>query len=107
MIGLVAIYEPGHPLADELHALWPDSSRVHRASRGSIFQAPEAMGLAFGLHHQVIAVGSLATVVHLLADVHPALRRDTDVLCVDPQRRWVIPLTHGDSTEELTREVEA
>ncbi|WP_308271080.1 cobalamin biosynthesis protein [Kitasatospora sp. SUK 42] len=107
VIGLVAVYEPGRPLTDELHALWPDSSHAYRASRGNCFQAPEAMNLAFTLHRQVIVVGPLATVVHLLADLHRDLRRDTDVLCVDPLRRWVIPLTHGDSAEELAREVEA
>ncbi|MFH9350206.1 cobalamin biosynthesis protein [Kitasatospora sp. NPDC017646] len=105
MIGLVAIYGPGRPLADELQALWPESCHVYRASRGNCFQGPEAMQFALGRHRQVIAVGSLASVVGLLTDGRVDVPRGAEVLCVDPGRRWVIPLTHTDSAEELAREV--
>ncbi|MFI9319825.1 cobalamin biosynthesis protein [Kitasatospora aureofaciens] len=107
MIGLVAIYGPGRPLADELQALWPESSHAYRASRGNCFQAPEAMQFALSRHRQVIAVGSLPVVVGLLADERVDVPRGAEVLCVDPGRRWVIPLTHTDSAEELAREVAA
>ncbi|MFJ9774088.1 cobalamin biosynthesis protein [Kitasatospora sp. NPDC101157] len=107
MIGLVAIYGPGRPLADELQALWPESSHVYRASRGNCFQAPEAMQFALNQHRQVIAVGSLAIVVRLLADERVGVPRGAEVLCVDPGRRWVIPLSHTESAEELAREVAA
>ncbi|MFJ8473055.1 cobalamin biosynthesis protein [Kitasatospora sp. NPDC094011] len=107
MIGLVAIYGPGRPLADELQARWPESSHVYRASRGNCFQAPEAMQCALDRHRQVIAVGSLATVVGLLTGGLVARPRDTEVLCLDPGRRWIIPLAHTDSAEELAHEVAA
>ncbi|MFF9642351.1 cobalamin biosynthesis protein [Kitasatospora aureofaciens] len=107
MIGLVAIYGPGRPLADELQALWPESSHVYRASRGNCFQGPEAMQFALGRHRQVIGFGSLAAVVGLLADERVHVPRGAEVLCVDPERRWVIPLNHTDSAEELAREVAA
>ncbi|MBD0692640.1 cobalamin biosynthesis protein [Streptomyces sp. CBMA123] len=107
MIGLVAIYGPGRPLADELNALWPESTHVYRASRGNCFQGPEAMHFALHQHRQVIAVGSLAAVVGLLGDGRVEVPRGAEVLCVDPGRRWVIPLTHTDSAEELAGEVAA
>ncbi|MGW2376089.1 cobalamin biosynthesis protein [Kitasatospora sp. NPDC001683] len=107
MIGLVAIYGPGRPLANELQALWPESSHLYQASRGNCFQGPEAMHFALSRHRQVIAVGSLAAVVGLLTDHRIDIPRGADVLCVDPGRRWVIPLTHTDSAEELAREVAA
>ncbi|MFE3873373.1 cobalamin biosynthesis protein [Kitasatospora sp. NPDC059146] len=105
MIGLVAIYGPGRPLTDELQELWPESSHAYRASRGNCFQGPEAMQFALDRHRQVIAVGSLAAVVGLLTDPRVDVPRGAEVLCVDPGRRWVIPLTHSDSALELAEEV--
>ncbi|MFF2143292.1 cobalamin biosynthesis protein [Kitasatospora sp. NPDC058190] len=107
MIGLVAIYGPGRPLTGELQALWPESSHAYWASRGNCFQAPDAMRFALRQHRQVIAFGSLPTVVGLLTGGLVHLPRGADLLCVDPERRWVIPLTHGDGAEELAREVAA
>ncbi|MFD5465460.1 cobalamin biosynthesis protein [Kitasatospora sp. NPDC127059] len=107
MIGLVALYGPGRPLAGELHDLWPEATHVYRASHGNCFQGPEAMQCALTEHRQVIAVGALGSVVGLLSDDRVAVPRGAEVLCLDPGRRWVIPLTHADSAEELAREVAA
>ncbi|MFF2077674.1 cobalamin biosynthesis protein [Kitasatospora sp. NPDC058162] len=107
MIGLVAIYGPGRPLTDELQELWPESSHAYRASHGNCFQGPEAMQFALDRHRQVIAVGSLAAVVGLLTDPRVDVPRGAEVLCVDPGRRWVIPLRHTDSAVKLAGEVAA
>ncbi|MFJ7247242.1 cobalamin biosynthesis protein [Kitasatospora sp. NPDC098652] len=105
MIGLVAIYGPGRPLTDELQELWPESSRAYRASHTNCLQGPEAMQVALDNHRQVIAVGALGAVVGLLGDPRVEVPRGAEVLCVDPGRRWVIPLTHTDSAVELAEEV--
>ncbi|MFG2846652.1 cobalamin biosynthesis protein [Kitasatospora sp. NPDC048296] len=107
MIGLVAIDGAVRPLADELHAAWPESSRVHRASMGNCFQPPDAMSFALSQYRRVVAFAPLPTVVSLLQHWHVDVPRGTTLLCVDPQRRWVIPLAGGKAAEELAREVEA
>ncbi|MFJ9458032.1 cobalamin biosynthesis protein [Kitasatospora sp. NPDC101447] len=107
MIGLVAIDGPGHPLADELHALWPEGSRVHHASRGNCFQPPDALDYALRRYRAVVAVAALPTVISLLTGGLVDLPRGTALLCVDPQRRWVIPMAGGETAEELSVEVAA
>ncbi|MEV7773193.1 cobalamin biosynthesis protein [Kitasatospora sp. NPDC086791] len=107
MIGLVAIDGPGRPLADELHARWPESSRVHRASRGNCSQPPDVLHFALHRYRSVIAVAPLPTVVSLLTGGLVELPRGTALLCLDPQRRWVIPMAGGDAAEELSVEVAA
>ncbi|MFI9363912.1 cobalamin biosynthesis protein [Kitasatospora sp. NPDC053057] len=106
MIGLVAIDGAVRPLATELHAAWPESSRVHVASIGNCFQAPDAMSFALGRYRRVVAFAPLPTVVSLLRHWHIEAPRGTSLLCVDPQRRWVIPLAGGEAAEELAREVQ-
>ncbi|MEU6966292.1 cobalamin biosynthesis protein [Kitasatospora aureofaciens] len=106
MIGLVAIDGAVRPLAAELHAAWPESSRVHVASRGNCFQAPDAMSFALGRYRRVVAFAPLPTVVSLLRHRHLEAPRGTSLLCVDPQRRWVIPLAGGEDADELAREVQ-
>ncbi|MFI8455766.1 cobalamin biosynthesis protein [Kitasatospora sp. NPDC085464] len=107
MIGLVAIDGPGRPLADELHALWPEGSHVHRASRGNCSQPPDVLHFALHRYRAVVAVAPLPTVVSLLTGGLVDLPRGTVLLCVDPQRRWVIPMAGGDAAEELSVEVAA
>ncbi|MEV7596766.1 cobalamin biosynthesis protein [Kitasatospora sp. NPDC089797] len=107
MIGLVALYGPGRPLTDELRTLWPESTHAYRASHGNCFQAPEAMRLALDRHRQVIAVGSLPAVVGLLTGGLVDLPRGAELLCLDPGRRWIVPLARTDAAEELAREVAA
>ncbi|MGW6915069.1 cobalamin biosynthesis protein [Kitasatospora sp. NPDC054939] len=106
MIGLVAALPSGRPLADELHAAWPDASTVHRASGGSCFGPREAMELALSRHTRVVCLAPLALAVRLLVEVQPEeWGPDRAVVCADPQRRWAVPLTSG--AEELAREVAA
>ncbi|MEU9043968.1 MULTISPECIES: cobalamin biosynthesis protein [unclassified Kitasatospora] len=107
MIGLVAIDGPGRPLADELHARWPESSHVHQAYRGNCSQPPDVLDFALLRYRFVVAVAPLPTVVSLLTGGLVDLPRGTALLCVDPQRRWVIPMAGGDAAEELSVEVAA
>ncbi|MBV6699654.1 cobalamin biosynthesis protein [Kitasatospora aureofaciens] len=108
MIGLVAVDGTVRPLADELHAAWPDSSSVYRASRGNCMGPPEALEFALGRSAQVVCFAPLATIVSLLGGWGIDIPRGKGLLCVDPQRRYVIPLTGRDSgAEELALEVAA
>ncbi|MEU8922220.1 cobalamin biosynthesis protein [Kitasatospora sp. NPDC048545] len=107
MIGLVAVDGPGRPLAEELHAHWPESSHVHRASRGNCSQPPDVLHFALHRYRSVVAVAPLPAVVSLLTGGLVTLPRGTALLCLDPQRRWVIPMAGGDAAEALSVEVAA
>ncbi|MFD8752627.1 cobalamin biosynthesis protein [Kitasatospora sp. NPDC059577] len=107
MIGLVAVDGPGRPLAEELHARWPESSHVHRASRGNCSQPPDVLHFALHRYRSVVAVAPLPAVVSLLTGGLVTLPRGTALLCLDPQRRWVIPMAGGDAAEALSVEVAA
>ncbi|MGW2251278.1 cobalamin biosynthesis protein [Kitasatospora sp. NPDC001660] len=105
MIGLVAVDGSVRPLADELHAAWPDSSKVFKASRGNCFGPLEVLGFALNESERVVCFGPLPAFVRLLCELDRE-SRGRGVVWVDPQRRYVIPLS-GSSTgaEELAREV--
>ncbi|MFJ8625334.1 cobalamin biosynthesis protein [Kitasatospora sp. NPDC093550] len=107
MIGLVAVDGPGRPLADELHARWPEGSHVHRASRGTCSQPPDVLHVALRRYRHVVAIAPLPAVVSLLTGGLVDLPRDTALVCVDPGRRWVVPMAGGDAAEELSVEVAA
>ncbi|MQS14569.1 hypothetical protein F7Q99_20440 [Streptomyces kaniharaensis] len=107
MIGLVAVDGTVGPLADELHAAWPDSSKAYKAKRGSCFGPPEALGFALHESEHVILFAPLATALHLIDDVGLGRTKDKGLLCVDPQRRYVIPLSADAGTKELAWEVAA
>ncbi|GHF50389.1 hypothetical protein GCM10018790_30220 [Kitasatospora xanthocidica] len=107
MIGLVAIDGPGRPLADDLHARWPESSHVHWASRGNCSQPPDVLHFALHRYPAVVAFASLPDLVSLLTGGLVDLPRGTALLCVDPRRRWVIPVAGGEAAEELSLEVAA
>ncbi|MFF7991826.1 cobalamin biosynthesis protein [Kitasatospora xanthocidica] len=107
MIGLVAIDGPGRPLADDLHARWPESSHVHRASRGNCSQPPDVLDFALHRYPAVVAFAPLPALVSLLTGGLVDLPRGTALLCVDPRRRWVIPVAGGEAAEDLSVEVAA
>ncbi|MGW4896113.1 cobalamin biosynthesis protein [Kitasatospora sp. NPDC004240] len=106
MIGLVAVHAAVRPLALELHAAWPDASTVHQAVTGACFGPSEALDRALLESRQVVCLAPLTTAVRLLAALPPSDWSDGHaVVCVDPARRWAVPLTRG--AEELAREVSA
>ncbi|MFE5583737.1 cobalamin biosynthesis protein [Kitasatospora sp. NPDC056531] len=107
MIGLISLDGPVRPLAEELHAAWPESSELRHASRGNCFQPPDALAFAVGRYPQVVVFGPVPYVVSLLNSGFVKLPREVDLLCVDSQRRWVVPLAGGERGEELAREVQA
>ncbi|MEV7022150.1 cobalamin biosynthesis protein [Kitasatospora sp. NPDC093558] len=107
MIGLVAVNGAVRALAAELHAAWPDSSKVYRASVGNCFGPPEAVQLALHECEFVICVAPLPGTVRLLDYAGPTSTRDKGLLCVDPLRRYVIPVSSDPATAELAWEVAA
>ncbi|MEU8511373.1 cobalamin biosynthesis protein [Kitasatospora sp. NPDC048722] len=107
MIGLVAVNGSVRPLAAELHAVWPDSSKVYRASAGNCFGPPEAITLALHECEYVICLAPLPGAVRLLDHAGPRGTEGKGLLCVDPRRRYAIPLTGDPGTTELAWEVAA
>ncbi|MEE1783289.1 cobalamin biosynthesis protein [Streptomyces sp. SP17BM10] len=107
MIGLIAANGSVRPLAAELHAAWPDSSKVYRPSTGSCFGLPEAIGLALHECEFVICFAPLPGAVRLAEYAGPRGTEGKGLLCVDPRRRYVIPLTGDAGTTELAWEVAA
>ncbi|MFD8085403.1 cobalamin biosynthesis protein [Kitasatospora sp. NPDC059722] len=107
MIGLVAVNGSVRPLAAELHAAWPDSSKVYRASVGNCFGPPEAITLALVECEYVICFAPLPGAARLFDYAGHLSSKDKGLLCVDPLRRYVIPLSSDPATAELAWEVAA
>ncbi|MFF1907363.1 cobalamin biosynthesis protein [Kitasatospora sp. NPDC058218] len=116
MIGLLALDTAGCLLAEELHALWPDSSRVFRAQEDG--DGPgELLERALGDCRQLVCFAPVPSIVRLLLDRSPAGRERSGgldgaggpgVVCVDPARRFAVSLTgHGTGADELAGEVSA
>ncbi|WP_158845770.1 cobalamin biosynthesis protein [Streptomyces sp. NRRL WC-3742] len=107
MIAVISFPQPAaFALAEELHAAWPESSIARHARYTNCFQPPEA--LAFALDHdQAVVVASPTHVLSLLNSGHVRIPDGKDLLCVDPNRRWVIQLAGGAKAAELAREVQA
>lgn len=106
MIGIVSLGGTGRAVAEELHAAWPESSEVRHASTGNCFQAPDAVGFVVSRYKRAIVVGSVPYTVSTLVG-HAGLPGDVDLLCVDPQARWVVRLAGGERAAELALEVQA
>ncbi|MEV0532764.1 cobalamin biosynthesis protein [Kitasatospora sp. NPDC050463] len=136
MIGLLVLDAAGHPLAEELHALWPDGSRVFRAEDdgdsgdGDGDGPGELLERALGDCRQLVCFAPVASIVRLLLLRHspadPGRSGDAGglggtgvsggvghpggvgVVCIDPERRFAVSLTgHGTGADELAGEVSA
>ncbi|MFI6157767.1 cobalamin biosynthesis protein [Kitasatospora sp. NPDC051170] len=106
MIGIVSLGRTGRAVAEELHMAWPEGSEVRHASVGNCFQAPDAVDFVVSRYKQAIVVGPVPYTVSTLVS-HAGLPRDVDLLCVDPQARWVVPLAGGERAAALALEVQA
>lgn len=116
MIGLLALDTAGCLLAEELHALWPDSSRVFRAEDdgdGDGDGPGELLERALGDCRQLVCFAPVASIVRLLLGSPTADRCSggpggIGLVCVDPERRFAVSLTSRDTgADELADEVSA
>ncbi|MFJ2780511.1 cobalamin biosynthesis protein [Kitasatospora sp. NPDC087315] len=95
MIGLVAVTAAGRPLAEELHAAWPDGSVVVPAGRDADGDPREILDLALGGCRRLVCFAPVGLVVRLLLDAAPGLSERPAVVCVDLERRFTVSLTGG------------
>ncbi|WP_369182922.1 cobalamin biosynthesis protein [Streptomyces sp. Y1] len=106
MIGIVSLGGSCRPLAEALHAAWPESSEVRHASNGNCFQAPDVVDYAVGRYERAVVVGPVGYIVRSLT-LRGRRPDGVELLCVDPHGRWVVQLAGGERGRELAREVQA
>ncbi|MFJ9609325.1 cobalamin biosynthesis protein [Kitasatospora sp. NPDC101176] len=108
MIGLVALGASGRLLAEEIHAAWPDTTRIHQARVSACFGPTEALAYALDRHDLVVCLAPVAATVRLYADGLPPGRRRPGLVSLDLDLRYAVPLTGRDTgAEELAVELAA
>ncbi|MFJ7273951.1 cobalamin biosynthesis protein [Kitasatospora sp. NPDC098663] len=108
MIGLVALNGTGRLLADEIHAAWPETTRIHTAVVSACFGPTEALEYALGRDDLVVCLAPVATTVRLLIDGLHLRPGGPGLVSLDLDLRYAVPLTGRDSgADELAEELAA
>ncbi|MFD0397606.1 cobalamin biosynthesis protein [Kitasatospora sp. NPDC127121] len=108
MIGLVALNGTGRLLADEIHAAWPETTRIHTAVASACFGPTEALDYALGRNDLVVCLAPVAATAQLLIDGSHLRPGGPGLVSLDLNLRYAVPLTGRDSgADELAEELAA